>query len=168
MKEYIELTKPRITWLILMSTGIGFFFGARPGWHFLTLVHTIIGTGLIASGTATLESLLCRCPMVVAYRFGRMTALLVRALRLVRLPYFALPNLLAGEALAPEFLQEAVRPAPMADALERLLADAPRREYLQSRFEAIHASLRQQGAALAAEAVIQCARERRARTGGGE
>jgi len=129
---------------------------------------TAADVALIASGTATLESLLCRCPMVVAYRFGRMTALLVRALRLVRLPYFALPNLLAGEALAPEFLQEAVRPAPMADALERLLADAPRREYLQSRFEAIHASLRQQGAALAAEAVIQCARERRARTGGGE
>jgi protoheme IX farnesyltransferase len=55
MKEYIELTKPRITWLILMSTGIGFFFGARPGWHLLTLLHTIIGTGLIASGTAALN-----------------------------------------------------------------------------------------------------------------
>jgi lipid-A-disaccharide synthase len=122
---------------------------------------------LIASGTATLESLLCRCPMVVAYRFGRLTALVARALRLVRLPYFALPNLLAGEPLAPEFLQEQVRPEPMADALQRLLDDAPRRAYLQTRFQAIHASLRQQGAALAAEAVIQCARERRARPAGG-
>jgi len=55
MKDYIALTKPRITWLILMSTGVGYFFGARGGWHLLTLLHTIIGTGLIASGTAALN-----------------------------------------------------------------------------------------------------------------
>src|SRR3984885_12571897 len=58
MKDYIALTKPRITWLILMSTGVGYFFGAQrgsPGWHWLTLLHTIIGTGLIASGTAALN-----------------------------------------------------------------------------------------------------------------
>jgi heme o synthase len=55
MKDYIALTKPRITWLILMSTGVGYFFGAKHGWHFLTLLHTIIGTGLIASGTAALN-----------------------------------------------------------------------------------------------------------------
>jgi heme o synthase len=55
MKDYIALTKPRITWLILMSTGVGYFFGAKNGWHFLTLLHTVIGTGLIASGTAALN-----------------------------------------------------------------------------------------------------------------
>jgi heme o synthase len=55
MKDYIALTKPRITWLILMSTGVGYFFGAKNGWHWLTLLHTIIGTGLIASGTAALN-----------------------------------------------------------------------------------------------------------------
>jgi protoheme IX farnesyltransferase len=61
MKDYIALTKPRITWLILMSTGVGYFFGvqgALPGWfagHWLTLLHTILGTGLIASGTAALN-----------------------------------------------------------------------------------------------------------------
>jgi protoheme IX farnesyltransferase len=64
MREYIELTKPRITWLILMSTGIGYFFGL-PGaasWlqflkaiPLLSLLHTVIGTGLIASGTAALN-----------------------------------------------------------------------------------------------------------------
>jgi protoheme IX farnesyltransferase len=57
MKDYIELTKPRITWLILMSTGVGYYFGlGNP--HTLnwwTLLHTIIGTGLIASGTAALN-----------------------------------------------------------------------------------------------------------------
>jgi len=55
IKDYIALTKPRITWLILMSTGVGYFFGAKNGWHWVTLVHTIIGTGLIASGTAALN-----------------------------------------------------------------------------------------------------------------
>jgi heme o synthase len=55
MKDYIALTKPRITWLILMSTGVGYFFGARGGWHVLTLFNTILGTGLIASGTAALN-----------------------------------------------------------------------------------------------------------------
>jgi len=64
MRDYIELTKPRITWLILMSTGIGYFFGlpAATHWldflkgiHFLSLLHTIVGTGLIASGTAALN-----------------------------------------------------------------------------------------------------------------
>ena len=61
IKDYIALTKPRITWLILMSTGVGYFFGAPKGspgwsgWHWATLLHTIIGTALIASGTAALN-----------------------------------------------------------------------------------------------------------------
>jgi len=64
MRDYIELTKPRITWLILMSTGIGYFFGLPQGtgwWAFLTsvnvvsLLHTIFGTALMASGTAALN-----------------------------------------------------------------------------------------------------------------
>jgi heme o synthase len=57
MRHYIELTKPRITWLILMSTGIGYYFGLRS-WGMLdwwALLHTIVGTGLIASGTAALN-----------------------------------------------------------------------------------------------------------------
>src|SRR5437764_7865182 len=64
MRDYIELTKPRITWLILMSTGIGYFFGlpaASSWWEFLkhipyvSLLQTIFGTALIASGTAALN-----------------------------------------------------------------------------------------------------------------
>jgi protoheme IX farnesyltransferase len=63
MRDYIALTKPRITWLILMSTAIGYFFGLpAPNWRvFLlgiqvfSLLHTIVGTGLMASGTAALN-----------------------------------------------------------------------------------------------------------------
>jgi len=55
MRDYIALTKPRITWLILMSTGVGYFFGASGVLQWPLLIHTLIGTGLIASGTAALN-----------------------------------------------------------------------------------------------------------------
>lgn len=55
MNDYIQLTKPRITWLILMSTGIGFYFGVEGAWSWAVFLHTVIGTGLIASGTAALN-----------------------------------------------------------------------------------------------------------------
>jgi protoheme IX farnesyltransferase len=55
VKDYIELTKPRITWLILMSTAIGYYFGHQGDWHIWPILHTLIGTGLIASGTAALN-----------------------------------------------------------------------------------------------------------------
>ncbi len=55
MNSYLELTKPRITWLILMSTAIGYFFGWDGTWNGWLLLHTILGTGLIASGTAALN-----------------------------------------------------------------------------------------------------------------
>jgi protoheme IX farnesyltransferase len=59
MRSYLELTKPRITWLILMSTGIGYFFGLPShelrDINLLLLLHTILGTALIASGTAALN-----------------------------------------------------------------------------------------------------------------
>jgi len=59
MRHYIALTKPRITWLILMSTGVGYFFGLKHPWRGLSdwvlLLQTLVGTGLIASGTAALN-----------------------------------------------------------------------------------------------------------------
>ncbi len=55
MKHYIALTKPRITWLILMSTGIGYYFGQAGALNWLVLFHAMLGTALIASGTATLN-----------------------------------------------------------------------------------------------------------------
>lgn len=55
MKPYLELTKPRITWLILMSTGIGFWLGLKTPLDWWVLFHTLMGTALIASGTATLN-----------------------------------------------------------------------------------------------------------------
>ena len=55
MRNYLELTKPRITWLILMSTAVGYFFGATGPWDLWQVFHTLMGTALIASGTAALN-----------------------------------------------------------------------------------------------------------------
>jgi protoheme IX farnesyltransferase len=55
MRSYLDLTKPRITWLILMSTAIGYFFGHSGSLDWLLLFHSLLGTALIASGTATLN-----------------------------------------------------------------------------------------------------------------
>lgn len=57
MRHYIELTKPRITWLILMSTAVGYFFGLdrEAAFNWALMIHTLVGTGLIASGTAALN-----------------------------------------------------------------------------------------------------------------
>jgi lipid-A-disaccharide synthase len=120
---------------------------------------TAADAALVTSGTATLEALLCRCPMVVAYRVGALTALLLRTLKLVRLAYFSLPNLLAGAALVPEFFQQAVTSANLAGALERALDDAAYREYLQREFLQVHQSLRAGGAASAAQSVLRLLRD---------
>jgi heme o synthase len=55
VQDYIDLTKPRITWLILMSTGVGYYFGHKGQWSFWILLNTIVGTALVASGTAALN-----------------------------------------------------------------------------------------------------------------
>lgn len=114
---------------------------------------------MVASGTATLETLLVRRPMVVAYRFGALTAFLLRTLRLVNVPYFSQPNLLVGRALVPELLQEAVSGASLGAALLARLDDEAYGRELSAVFESIHRQLRVGGAALAADAVLECVRE---------
>lgn len=123
-------------------------------------VLTAADAALIASGTATLQALLCRCPMIVAYRVGAVTAFMVRSLRLVRVKYFSLPNLLAGEQVAPEFLQEAVTAGNLSAAVLRALEDEPRRQHLEQKFLQVHQALRAGGAERAAEEILKMLRER--------
>lgn len=111
---------------------------------------------LLASGTATLEAMLLKRPMVVGYKVAPLTAALVRALRLVKIRRFALPNLLAGEELVPEYIQEQAEPGALAAAVVALLEDAPRRERLSARFRQMHESLRRGASARAAEAILEC------------
>lgn len=116
---------------------------------------------LVASGTATLQSLLHGTPMVVAYRLAPLTAFIARDLGLVRVRHFSLPNLLAGEALVPEFFQEQVQPVALATALQAMLSDDERRLALRRRFRDIHRSLRQGGAGRAAQVLAELLDARR-------
>lgn len=110
---------------------------------------------LIASGTATLEGLLARRPMVAAYMFNAVTVAIIR--RLLKSRFFTLPNLLADEALIPELLQEAVTPERMAAELSRFLDDPAAAGALRDRFARIHADLRRDASARAADAVLAVA-----------
>ncbi|HMA10336.1 MAG TPA: lipid-A-disaccharide synthase [Steroidobacteraceae bacterium] len=112
---------------------------------------------LVASGTATLQAMLHGCPMVVAYRLAALTAFLVRDMGLVKLAHFSLPNLLAGEALVPEFFQQAATGPALAQSLAGILDDPARRQALRARFAALHAGLRQDSARRAAQVVLELA-----------
>jgi lipid-A-disaccharide synthase len=113
---------------------------------------------IVASGTATLETLLTGRPMVVAYKASAVTAFVLRTLGLVKVRYFSQPNLLAGRALVPEFLQEQVTGEALGDALLREMGDPAHVHELLEQFDTVHRALRRGGAALAAQAVIECAR----------
>jgi lipid-A-disaccharide synthase len=85
---------------------------------------------LCKSGTTTLEAAIADCPLVVAYRTGRISFALAK--RLVKVPHIGLVNVVAGREVAREFIQDDVVPDRMADALAKLLANgtAERREVL--------------------------------------
>ncbi len=110
---------------------------------------------LVASGTATLETLLTRRPMVVAYRLGAITAFLLQQLGLVKVRFFSQPNLLVGREVVPEFFQGRANPEVLGQALLEWLTEPVRWANIESEFEEVHRSLRQDGAALAADAVIE-------------
>jgi lipid-A-disaccharide synthase len=94
---------------------------------------------LVASGTATLEAALARCPMVVTYRLKPLTYRLV--MRKALLPYFSLPNILAGEFVVPELLQDDATPANLAQALGNWLDNKTACANLRAHFDRLHRSL---------------------------
>jgi lipid-A-disaccharide synthase len=94
---------------------------------------------IVASGTATLEAALARCPMVITYRLAPLTYRMV--MRKALLPYFGLPNILAGEFIVPELLQRDATPANLAQALGNWLDNKEARDRLRERFAGLHASL---------------------------
>ncbi len=95
---------------------------------------------LVASGTATLEGALARCPMVITYRVPPLTYRLM--MRKPLLPYVGLPNILAGEFIVPELLQEHATAANLEQAISNWLDHKVARQRLLARYEAIHAQLR--------------------------
>jgi lipid-A-disaccharide synthase len=108
---------------------------------------------LVASGTATLEAALFKTPMVITYRQSPITWALMR--RMFYLPYVGLPNVLAGEKLVPELLQDEANPAALAGALLKLLRDTDAQRRQIDRFHEFHHLLRQKAAEKAADAILE-------------
>ncbi|KFJ91190.1 lipid-A-disaccharide synthase [Pseudomonas sp. 1-7] len=107
---------------------------------------------LIASGTATLEALLYKRPMVVAYRVAPLTYRILK--RLVRSPYISLPNLLAQRLLVPELIQDAATPEALAQAVAPLIDGG---QVQTEGFDLIHRTLRRDASVSAADAVLKLA-----------
>ena len=110
---------------------------------------------LTASGTATLETLLLKRPMVVAYRLSALSHWLIRTFDLLKVPHVAIANLLADEPLAPEFLQHDCQPEKLGEALLAMLDDTDKREHIANHYLTIHRRLRCDAADSAAEAVLK-------------
>ena len=94
---------------------------------------------MVCSGTATVETALLGCPMIVVYRAAWPTYWVGRML--VRVRWLGMVNLIAGRTLCPEFIQHDARPDAMADALAPLLDDGPARTGQLDGLRAVAASL---------------------------
>lgn len=128
-------------------------------------VHMLDGMGreamvasdaaLLASGTAALECMLAKCPMVVGYRMKPFTFWLAK--RLVKTDYVSLPNLLAGRELVKELLQEECEPQKLAAALLPLLANGKTSHAMHDTFRELHQQIRCNADEQAAQAVLELA-----------
>ncbi|WP_288252305.1 lipid-A-disaccharide synthase [uncultured Hydrogenophaga sp.] len=106
---------------------------------------------LIASGTATLEAALFKRPMVIAYNMNWISWQIMRRQRLQ--PWVGLPNILCGDFVVPELLQDEASPPRLAQAVLDWLDDPGRVQALQARFVQLHHELRRDTAALATDAI---------------
>ena len=114
---------------------------------------------LLASGTATLEAMLLKRPMVVGYRLSNLSYKLLS--RLVKVPWVALPNLLAQQGLVPELLQDDATPEALGAAVLERMENTEEREQLQQAFTELHESLRQNADERAATAISELMGRRR-------
>jgi lipid-A-disaccharide synthase len=106
----------------------------------------------VASGTATIETCLMRCPMVVVYRTSAMTAWVAR--RVLRIPHIGMVNLMAGREICPELLQEAALPDRLVSALAPLVEDTPERARMLEDLEQTATRLGKGGAAEHAATIL--------------
>ncbi len=107
---------------------------------------------LVTSGTATLETMLHKRPMVIAYRTGPVTFQIARWL--VKVSFIGLPNLLANERLVPEFIQHEATPERLSAALIDYLDHPDKVTHLEKKFTVMHQELRQNASKKAAQAIL--------------
>ena len=109
---------------------------------------------LLASGTATLEAMLAKRPMVVGYRIAPLTYRIVKGLGLLKVERYALPNVLAGRDLAPELMQDACTPQALAAALSTSLQGNAVDAALMAEYRRLHLMLRHDASRSAAQAIV--------------
>jgi lipid-A-disaccharide synthase len=107
---------------------------------------------LIASGTATLEALLLKKPMLVCYRMGAISYAIIS--RLLKVPYFSLPNLLAGKKLVDELVQGEVNEDNLFNRIKELMEDEQKQEAIKKEYDKIHQTLRQNASKKAAQEIL--------------
>lgn len=107
---------------------------------------------LVTSGTATLETMLYKKPMIIAYRMSSFTYLLAKLL--VKTPYIGLPNLLANELLVPELIQDAVQPEVIAQHILDYLDHPEKVRALKVRFTDLHKALHADTAQCVSDAIL--------------
>lgn len=107
---------------------------------------------LVTSGTATLETMLHKRPMVIAYRTSALTYSIAK--RILTIRHIGLPNLLSGETLVPEFIQEAADPEKMVLALFDYLDHPEKVTQLEKKFLQLHLELRKNASDEAAQAIL--------------
>jgi lipid-A-disaccharide synthase len=110
---------------------------------------------LLASGTATLEAMLAKRPMVVGYRIAPLTHAIVKGMGMLKVDRYALPNVLAGDTLVPELMQDDCTPEKLADAVLHWLRDPSAVAALQPRYRDLHVQLRRDASARAADAIVE-------------
>lgn len=115
---------------------------------------------LLASGTATLEALLYKKPMVVAYRLQWLTHWIFTRFNLIKSPFVSLANMLAGEEIAPEILQDDVQPQILAKAIIDILESDTIHNTMQEIGQRVHRELRQDASSMAADAVLELLRSK--------
>ena len=108
---------------------------------------------LLASGTAALEAMLAKRPMVVAYRVSPLTYRIVMGLHMLEVNRYSLPNVLAGRDLVPELMQDACKPEALADALLPSLAERHPPMALLAEYRHLHLELRRDASRSAASAI---------------
>lgn len=110
---------------------------------------------LLASGTATLEAMLAKRPMVVGYRIAPLTHAIVKSMGMLKVDRYALPNILAADALVPELMQADCTPDKLAAAVLGWLRDPSAITALLPRFRELHTQLRCDASVRAADAVAK-------------
>ncbi|KAF1718281.1 lipid-A-disaccharide synthase [Pseudoxanthomonas yeongjuensis] len=113
---------------------------------------------LLASGTATLEAMLAKRPMVVGYKVAPWTYRIVKAFGMLKVERYALPNVLAGADLAPELMQDECTPSNLSAAVTNLFQHPEIVGALQPQYRELHEALRQDASARAADAIARLVR----------